>query len=807
MLIPLTSYPFDFASYVYQVRQFFDYGIDPLFYWNKGMLLHLLFFMQYALYDLIIWIFGYSENVSILHLIFKFPFFLFDLITALFIYKISVALGVQKKFQYPILLLWLFNPFATWVVEIQGKYAIFATALVMVSIYTLINKRFFSALILLSAATSVYYYPIILCPLFILYIYQESGSSSYFIKTTCRYGLVFILSLLLFFCSFIFFPKNIDGLLGSLLHHTQPDAPKIANEIFLPSYSLFKVPFYLVNDFFPSNLSNPTFFNDISKVTFFGLGAVICYYLFLLRSFFVRGEYMSRVDLIRHILSVLLLFLIFIGKLQSHYLVWILPLVLIFAFAQANRVILLIYFSLSIIPMVVTLGRTNLATFFIDSLEWGEVNLWFNSDKLIGPFLGASVMLLLLFLLIEIQKKVNRSAYESTKNQCISFTLYSILFLSIISHLLFLYPTLKAYNSFLNQSFQENLRASKNTLVFGTLIEAVNEGSVDNKSHTNIVFSDSFSEPTRSGIELSDIWSFYPNGGEQYAGIIERLPGEFSLDLKFGLVEYVGEVSMGGSGSKNLIPIDSDTDYSLGFSVASLEGDNNYLKAKVRFADKSGRVISGSDILFDEFAIGADWRQVWFDFRSKNSKARYLEVVFSLDQEKIAEAKYPKGSILVDDISILSSPMSKKRTYAVFGKSNGDIVQKTIIDDSGVSRHFNLTVQIDGLSDENAVDSIVFNNCELSYSNKSLKMARLIYSGDSSCINFTSKNNLTILYNDVPLSSDVRVYVDQDDLTRTNIYKSRHKHSGLVLSLISIVINIIILFYLVFSFRLALRDK
>ncbi|MEI7425180.1 MAG: hypothetical protein WCK10_03625, partial [Candidatus Staskawiczbacteria bacterium] len=157
LLIPFTSHPFDFASYVYLVRQPIDFGGDIFFFWNKGIVLWLLFFSSYVEFDLLSRIAHLSSvPIELYHVLFKMPFIISDILTTFFLYKIVFYLTKSVRSGLVASILWFCNPVVFWITYIHGQYVPLVAFCVTYFIYLVITKKYIYSLLPLDVATYLY---------------------------------------------------------------------------------------------------------------------------------------------------------------------------------------------------------------------------------------------------------------------------------------------------------------------------------------------------------------------------------------------------------------------------------------------------------------------------------------------------------------------------------------------------------------------------------------------------------------------------------------------------------------------------
>lgn len=437
LILPFASFPFDFATYVYQGRQFFEYNLSPIFFWNKGSFLLLIFYADYGLYTTVLSILQFTkDNMLLVQFVFKFAFLLFDLILAFYIQKIISLYTKNTRLAAMGFILWLANPLAFWIIEIQGQYAIIASCFVIVSLYYALAKKKYLSLISLAIASSVYYYSILFAPLFFLFFSTHIHKNK--IIEIVKNGLLFSFFLLILFAPFLIEHQYFTSLISSLVHHAKPDASGFQDEVFIPYYSLFNLPYYLIYHIRPSNLISPEYFSIVSSLS--TLAGLIFASFYLLRRYILVLFYQklyNQLTFLQDIAAVLLIFLLLVGKFQTHYLLWLIPVLIIYAIVKQQGRLILWITILSILPILNTIGVQDLGIYFLDAIRWGGLNLWLAHSEMtlsINGFLGMFILIYLLFVII-LNNKYSPSLkpYETILMLLTTTTFFIIMFGFVIA--------------------------------------------------------------------------------------------------------------------------------------------------------------------------------------------------------------------------------------------------------------------------------------------------------------------------------------------------------------------------------------
>ncbi|GEM_PF-5582099 len=738
-IISITSFPFDFASYVYQVRQTTDFDIHPLFYWNKGFFLQSLFFVNHYMYDVLRHIFGFYENINILHLVFKFPLLVFDIFTGYFLYKIIFFITEKEKKAFLGFLLWITNPIVFWSISIEGKYAIIATFFVTLSLYLFIRRQYVKSLIPLAFSVSIYYYAIILFPVWFIF-YLSRNEYKLFSFNTVKYVSVFLLVVLVSFLNFILYPEYLPGLFGSLLHHAQPDAPMNASEVYISKYSLFNIPFYLVKKYLPTNLSAPEYFSFVSKATLIGIIGVSIFHINLFFKVIRRKIIYSDIVFVKYSLVALLIFAIFIGKFQSHYITWILPF-LIVVWLLSSKIkqgaLFVGYLIVSFLPIFIVLGYLNLGIFFLDSVQWGVVNLWFKSSLPITFVLGGVVMTSLIYILDTLLFSQNE--YFKVQNEKHIYQKIAVIlgFLFVLS---FIVPICRSYSYIIKNGSSQILATDKGVLRF----------AFAKRDESQLLYESEKTIKHDSFLRNSDNF-FNKKKWKKYViknGSIEET--ENSIILKVEGIGDMAQYNNGGNYSNLLIPIEYNSKYNIDVIVNKEIDSNAEYKTIVRFADNNRKIISGSDIVLSS----KDYNHNTFDsleFKPKNKQYKYMEVLFSLGATSVTNSK-----VSIRDIKIVENKIKPLRDYTFIGKSNRSLIQGEIFDNIDIRNKFNIHVFFKNIS-SNDIKSSMLNNCIVEEIVDKKNGVEYIY--DVDCVEYDSENKLSVEYIFFPERNDVNMAV------------------------------------------------
>jgi hypothetical protein len=386
--LPISSHPFDFASYVFQAAQYYDFHLSPFFFWNKGAVMLLIFHVAFVASDFTALHFAQIDIVYLWQLFFKLPYAISDFLTAIILYQLLDSIDIS--FRRIAVILWLLSPWTIYVSSIHGQYAAFLVAVMLFSVLLLKKSRFFYSGTVLGISASIYYFTVLWVPIFAIYAidsedlrfaWRKAGTliSGFLIGLTLSFGPALLTS-------------QGSNIISSLIAHSQPDAGDFVDEIKLPYYSLTRFPYLIMYGEIPSNISAPTYFAFASKGSLFSIGLAGLYALALIIMGLRRTRSLSSRRSFTHLMIELAImtsiFMLFLAKLQSHYFMWILPLLLLIASLYRSRFLLFLYVAISLLLFVQTFTYQNLGLFFLNDLEWGRAGLWFPMSETGTSFLG-----------------------------------------------------------------------------------------------------------------------------------------------------------------------------------------------------------------------------------------------------------------------------------------------------------------------------------------------------------------------------------------------------------------------------------
>lgn len=750
LVLPLGSHPFDFAAFVYQARSYFEYGINPLFYLNKGVPIIALFYLPYSFYSSILNFFGGYENILLLHVLYKLPLLIFDLGTIILIWKIIDHFQKPSSIKNLAIILWLGNPFIFWMSEFQGQYAIFVVFSVVLALYyALVRERIIPSFLILAFATSIYYYPIILIPFLILWFLRKNYTVRNAVKVLFKSSVAYLIGLALAFLPFILSPVYASSLIKSLLYHSAPDAPQNYSVITVPLYSLFRLPYYLLTGNWPSNVASPAYFKVVGMMTFIGLVIVMLYAVYRMVTVFIRKKYEIK-QFIFDSIFVTTVFVVFIGKLQSHYLLWLFPLYVLSICINRTKAMVPVYIFIGVIPIIVILGHTNLSIFLLDILPWNTIPIYVNHSDFVLALGGFSTVFLLIGLLV--LSKENNSVDENrvlsiTKSYFIVWIVFYLLCVGMIIgsyvgiSMKGVKPRLASESQVYKYSFESQSISNKQEGIDYEIIPQPDTGFEENYINAK----------TFSGYVNKNVSPWYAYNQGDYGKFSvsmqkkEKFDGTQALLLTAERAGAKGSVAL--AKENFLIPVDYKELYSIKAMVKANNISGGTGKMTVRFFYPDKSVISGSDIDIGRVRGTSDWKQIHRTVIVPRPAA-YIQLVFALDDDSSGSVAQG-SSVYFDNVSLSKQQTIESDTFdSVRPKGNKQAIYQNIIRAPEASKKFTFLVRVYDMPIYAKANSVTLNKCNAKFSAENIKRRHhshdFIASFPTACINTDQENNVII---------------------------------------------------------------
>lgn len=778
------SYPFDFATYVYQARSFYEYNLPLLFYWNKGMPLLLIFYSQYSIYTSVISMFNSGiENTLLLHICFKMPFYIAEILSALITFKILCKLNISRKLSFYAALVLFINPFSVISIDFAGSYAILASLSVLITLYLVLCRRFALSLIMLAVGTTIYYYPAIFLPFLILKISLELNISK---KKLVYYVSIFLITILILYLPFIFSGSLLTDLINSLLHHSAPDSVTSATAIELPNYSLFKLPYYLIFQKFPTNLTTPLLFNTSTALTL--IGALSMFVVFLKRIRRINnGDNYTAISFTTDITVSLSIFLVLIGKFQEHYLTWLIPLLIILSTLKKNTYLLTVVFGISFIALLNTLGSGNLAIFLLDIVKFGSISVYFAQTPYTQA-LGGFVVLVLIILSTAIIKSSNKE--KETHKLNLAFIWLSFIFLVFISSI----SVIAILNSSTSK-MDPSLGSDRNVYNF-TYTSSINDISKTRlNKFDDIVFEDQSFEESSTGLlqynktlssrsswylysykNQNNISAYIDNAGYKSNHSIKVVPSASNSAL---------QINLDNAGSPNYLPVNASNIYVISTYIKESNMPSGSFRASIRYADAFKNTISGSDIILKK--VDNSNNDGWYRYEAKvtpTKDASYLDLLLTVDIKNNQKVN-SQSSVSFDNVTVEKYSQIDIFKYTnLKPNDNANSINKYIINNKTIS-NFQFDINVPRSSQVQQVKNAVLNECKPS--NIKINDLSFIYTFEGNCIH--NSNILTyelINFKDSPVVNTFLVH--------KSVIKHEVQYNKLSFVLIPIITYLIVIF-------------
>lgn len=781
-VLPLTSYPFDFASLVYQPREFFGFDISPLDSWNKGVSLLGILFLQYSLYATILDIINSGENILLLHFLIKLPLALMEILTGVLIYSIVkkfysnnlVNSDFISNFKAKLaLLFWLSLPLSLWVTDVHGQYVGFTVFFIILSLYFLFNNKNLFSIISLTIASTIHYIPLLLLPFYIKYFWVNSRQNPIeLIKYAIFFSIIFLISFLPFFLDTQFLIQLID----SLIHHTKPDSPLNVDVIQVPDYSILKFPYYLIFGKILTNVSNPALFDIVNVFTYIGIFLVFLYtFYFLIRN--RNSQNYNLNDYLTNIIIVFSIFFIFLSKMQSHYFLFLIPLYIIYYFIHKKNSIILLNTSLiSSIVIINELIKNNLGIFFLDIFKWGTINFWININNFYEFIFGfASIILIIINLIIIIR---NKSIYENKNLNIISFVI-ALPFIILIT-----YFALYSYILILQGSNLNDQLASDNLVL--KYILKINSVKVDESVQEIPVNNFNFYGEGESNFgwvgKIDYCWFFYSFG--KPSSMIAKYSNNDFIEIKVINEGATGELTR-DSNNNCVTKIDSSSNYNISVDVKGENIDNGKIIFGIRLLDKNNKLIPNSFYIIGTSNKSNGWTSINGTFRTLEN-SYYLEEIISYKPLENRTLSID-SKIYIDNIKL------KKIQNNIEVNLISDKYQliKSIFGNNDIQKRFLFYLLVKN-NNEN-ISNFIIGNCQ-----PTNKIENKIYF-NLSCINneISDKNIYLTIRNS---SSNPVLYGSIDHINNEIVYLPKYKIQILILAILSLLINFVLVFFFLFLF-------
>ncbi len=727
----------------------------------------LIFWLSYIGFDLLAHIQILSLiPVELYHILFKLPFVLFDILTTIFLYKITINLTKNKKISLIAALLWFANPLVFWVTYIHGQYVSLVAFCITYFVYLVIKGRHILSLIPLAIAASVYYFSIILFPLIALYPFfkKDINLKEKIKKATIAVTIFLVLILIMFLPIYIGSKDGLSWLLSSVTHHAQPDSAVGVEEIKIPIYSLFNFPYFVSHGEIPSNLTAPSYFNLVSRSSVFAIILILLIYVSLFYRLLknkITEEYSTWVIKWSGILT--LVFMIFIGKFQAHYLLWVLPLIIIYL-SVYKKILIIPFLIISIIPIIITLSSTNLGVFVLDSLSWNSVMFAFSISPIIQSLLGFTVILSMAFILWHI---LFRFRQIEEKNSAIYRELSIVSFIVILlSFSVFFVP--KVYSKWLKQSPKTSLASEERIFIHSYLVY---KDSITIKDNSVTLLNSHITGGNEETFAASRYIDTTDPRGKFY---FYNIAADKNVYAKYNNDELVislnssgakAEISFGSSGSPYLIPVKKGKVYTVTYNLSKAVDLAATSKAIVRYGDRNRKVIAPSDSMATIERSGTDFVYT-IKVLVTNEEYYYLEPTLSFFyNDKLGGLQ----NVSIKSIKVVEESISARLVYDILPRNETEYFEDNTIRNEKASKLYRLDISIKQFPINNKISKARFNDCE-PYDAWVVQAGYSILRFNTGCIS-SNNNRLVLNISGNPDKIKVEAILTHAEITRIPVFK------------------------------------
>lgn len=273
----------------------------------------------------------FSKNITTYKNLFGLEMLTFLILIIFLLYLLSKRL--KKDYFLVILGFLLTSIFLSY--TIIKRFDIFVTFLIVLSTFLLIEKKYCLSGIVLVFGVFTKFYPVVLFPLFLLYIFKRGSvkKSLFFISSFVIAFLVMALFL------FLIMPPQDSGIYSFEYHFTRPLHFESLYGSTLLLLEKTKIPIFettLKNDMYGWSLYDSPLLKFILP---FSTLFILIIFMFLFYSFFKKRE-ISNNSLLKYVFSFLLIFMTFNKVLSPQFLIWILPLAVLVLDSREFKILL-----------------------------------------------------------------------------------------------------------------------------------------------------------------------------------------------------------------------------------------------------------------------------------------------------------------------------------------------------------------------------------------------------------------------------------------------------------------------------------
>lgn len=491
--MPWTSHPYDFWTFVttFEKKYMFDLGFFAN--WNKGNPLIGIWFVSYKIWLFLIQYLKIDNlAVPLLIFLFKFPLLIIDVVNTWLLYKISRKLKSSIHNSLRLATLYFLNPIVFYVLVIHGHYEILTIFSILLLSYGTLFSRTLPTSFGLALGFSIKYF----VPATFLFIIAYNKNFKFLIKTFLFTTIFICVEYIHLFLQ----PELITSIFKSITNLSNLNSTLSNQVITISSKNLIAIIYKIFTGLQLSSVNGGLLFTFAQKIHF------ILLFIFIFHACFIflkikSKPFCSDKEFILHLLLFITYFLLLIPVPQNHYLVWVVPL-LILANIYNKRVgdSLLISFSTTGFFLCIK-GENGSAIFFADTM--GNVPTFFNNlffPNHFDPYLFIIILLILIIIFIFYTTKKNGLQYNNMRfESSLIFSIISIMIWIIIIANTFFYS---------GTNFNKQLTVARNMglqkeVYIGTYNSIV-------KRQNNKCFSITFLN-TAKGLNLNNLKTIYKN--------------------------------------------------------------------------------------------------------------------------------------------------------------------------------------------------------------------------------------------------------------------------------------------------------
>lgn len=616
---------------------------------------------------------------------------------AALIYKTVSVLRPNRKFAYLAAGAWLLNPFAIWSIEFQGSYAILASTLFVLGVYLLLKQKLLLAAMAFAASASIYYYAIVLIPFIAYYVLKN-----YTFKKAVKVCFIFLGILSAFYLPFFLDRGFLGDLSNSLMNHSAPSSGQYETVTYLPKYSLLNVPYYITHGELPNDQSAPSIFTFLKYLNILGVALIGSMILMRFVSKKTRVRYPFRI-LLYDITVSLIIFMVFVGQFQDHYLSWLIPILIVIGFAYKSPVLIIAqYFILATLAII--FGSNNLGIYLLDIVPFGTISFYSPRSTVIQALGGFTIFVLLLASAYMIRTKTKLSLQQA---QAIGvMNLIVIVCIGVFSAVGVLSST--------NASVSK-LGSDQNVSNFAYYSPRIFSPIYQRSEHHVAEFEGRKFDVTTGRYNLNESvtnsrWYLYKYKGNNTSSVSVSSEGINNLQSVNFDARPGDAMQMNlGSNRSSTIPVNQYNKYISSVYVRYDASTNVSPSLTIRFLNENGEVISGSDQRSRKVGDVDGWSKYELHF-TVPQKAHYVEPLLTVDYSNPRQQTPAR-------VQFSGFYIASVRDYQVVDitdvrpKNNANSIYREVLNDE-TEKFFSFKVRVDKDEKYQRAEDVTLNACK-----------------------------------------------------------------------------------------------